>query len=58
MKRFKEVKADFTKIKDEVAAIRKMQADALATVSQEFETMLTSLRSLENKSGLPGVSML
>lgn len=48
-KRLNEVKEEFSKIKEDVLEIQKMQAEALNNVKVELEKMVTSLSALDNK---------
>lgn len=49
MKRIGDVKTEFSQIKQDVVELQKLQLDALTEVKSEFEKLLTSLSSLDNK---------
>ena len=49
MKRIGDVKAEFSQIKQDVVELQKLQLDALNQVKSEFDKLLSSLSSLDNK---------
>lgn len=49
MKRIGEVKCEFAQIKNDVVELQKLQLEALTQVKREFDKLLTSLSSLDNK---------
>ena len=56
-RRINEVKADFVKIKQDLAEVQKQQAEMLDMARVEFNKLISTLSSLENKVLSPEVSV-
>ena len=56
-RRINEVKADFVKIKQDLVEVQKQQAEMLDMARVEFNKLISTLSSLENKVLSPEVSV-